>query len=184
MDHEAVLPAELRGRPVLVVRAPGRSDPQLRALRDFLAESLALGVLVLGQHDTFALECFPDLGGVACRADGPAGEGEEWEPPEAPEQPEVPEQLLREHPAPGKVLTGRNAGEKQAILARLKAYRKARGLGCLDEVARAAGGDFTPDLLRRILSGEASLDIVQWRRLGKALAGLEAKEGAGDGESN
>lgn len=167
MDHGAVLPAELSGRPVLVVRAPGRSDPQLRALRDFLLESLALGVLVLGQHDTFALECFPDLGGVVCRASKMPGEQEEAEPTKDQEQ------LLREHPTPGKVLTGQSAGEKQAILTRLKAYRKARGLGCLEEVAREAGTGFTEDLLRGLLTGDSSISIPQWRKLNKALDKLE-----------
>ena len=167
MDHGAVLPAELSERPVLVVRAPGRSDPQLRALRDFLLESLALGVLVLGQHDTFALELFPDLGGVVCRAAQMPGDREEAEPTKEQER------LLREHPTPGKVLTGQNAQEKQTILSRLRVYRKARGLGCLEEVAREAGTGFTEDLLRGLLTGDSSISIPQWRKLNKALDKLE-----------
>ena len=167
MDHGALLPAELSGRPVLVVRVPNLTEDNRTPLRDYVADSLRLGVLVLDQHDTFALECFPDLGGVVCRAAQAPGAWEGTEPPKDQEQ------LLREHPTPGKVLTGQNAGEKQAILTRLKTYRKARGLGCLEEVAREAGTGFTEDLLRGLLTGDSSISIPQWRKLKKALDKLE-----------
>ena len=83
------------------------------------------------------------------------------------------EQAKREHGMFQPVLNGKNAREKQAILARLRGYRKARGLGCLEEVAREAGTGFTEDLLRGLLTGDSSISIPQWRKLNKALDNLE-----------
>ena len=86
------------------------------------------------------------------------------------------EQVKREHGMFQPVLNGKNAQEKQAILVRLRVYRKARGLGCLEEVAREAGTGFTEDLLRGLLTGDSSISIPQWRKLNKALDKLENSE--------
>lgn len=73
MDHETVLRAEIKeaGRPVLVVRVPAKESADLRAVRSFVMDSLALGVLVVGQGVGLSLEYLPDLGGVACTWDVP-----------------------------------------------------------------------------------------------------------------
>lgn len=74
-------------------------------------------------------------------------------------------------------VSGQAAQEKQAVLARLKAYRSAHGLGCLSRVTAKAGRPITVDLLRDMLVGAASPNIAQWRQLGRALDKLEAGEG-------
>lgn len=73
MDHETVLRTEIEemGRPVLVVRVPAKEPVDLRAVRSFVMDSLALGVLVIGQGVGLSLEYLPDLGGVACTWDVP-----------------------------------------------------------------------------------------------------------------
>ena len=49
---------------VMVVQAPGRAEADLRALRDYILESLNQGVLVLGAGMSYQLEKFPELGAV------------------------------------------------------------------------------------------------------------------------
>lgn len=73
MDHKTSLRAEIKelGRPVLVVRVPAKELSDLRAIRSFIMDSLALGVLVVGQGVGLSLEYLPDLGGVACTWDVP-----------------------------------------------------------------------------------------------------------------
>lgn len=68
MEHETVLRPEIEkmGRPVLVVRVPAKESADLRAVRSFVMDSLALGVLVVGQGVGLSLEYLPKLGGVAC----------------------------------------------------------------------------------------------------------------------
>ena len=178
MDHGAVLPAEMTERPVLVVRAPNLPEEGRASLRDYVVDSLRLGVLIIWPGVSYSLERFPQLGGVLCCGTEPA-ETPPGQEPAATGQEEV---LLREHPVPQPVIKGYGAAEKKAILARQRAYRKAHGFGCLQEVADRAGGAFTADLLRDMLIGSASiLAIVQWRQLGKALAELEGEEGAAGG---
>ena len=172
----SALSEDLNERPVLVVRAPNLPEESRTSLRDYVVESLRLGVMVIWPGFSYSLERFPDLGGVCCHI---------TEPSEVKMDPPVErEQLLREHKVFQPIINGHNAQEKMAILARLKAYRKSHGLGCLDEVARAAGGDFTADLLRRILLGDASLNIPQWRKLRKVLEQLEAEKEATNGQSD
>lgn len=57
MDHETVLRTEIEemGHPVLVVRVPAKESVDLRAVRSFIMDSLALGVLVVGQGGRFVL---------------------------------------------------------------------------------------------------------------------------------
>lgn len=183
MDHAAVLPAELSERPVLVVRAPNLTEEARTFLRDYVVESLRLGVLVVGPGVNYSLERFPQLGGVHCCGAEPT----EKEEPKAPlpgQETVVAgqEELLREHSVDCRPITGRNAEEKQAILARLKAYRSAHGLGCLAQVANEAGSPVTADLLRDMLVGAASPNIAQWRQVNEALATLEAWEAVSGGQ--
>ena len=171
------LSGDLNDRPVLVVRASNLPEESRTSLRDYVVESLRLGVMVIWPGFSYSLERFPDLGGVCCHVTEPDGV-------EAAEPAGEQEQLLREHTVVQSIINGHNAQEKMAILARLKAYRKSHGLGCLEEVAKAAGGDFTADLLRRILLGDASLNIPQWRKLCKVLEQLEVEKEAANGQSN
>ena len=79
-------------------------------------------------------------------------------------------------------LTDSAAGdEKRAIKERLRAYRAAHGLGCLEQVAsKIRHWRGHPDLdtaaLRGLLTGDTVLSLVEWRRVGRALAALEAEE--------
>lgn len=73
MEHGTVLRSEIKklGNPVLVVRVPAKELSDLRAARSFVMDSLALGVLVVGQGVELSLEYLPNLGGVACTWDVP-----------------------------------------------------------------------------------------------------------------
>lgn len=174
MDHAAVLQAELSERPVLVVRVPNLTESNRTSLRDYVVDSLRLGVLVIGPGVNYSLERFPQLGGVFCCGGQPTGaDGPEGPLPGQDTVVAGQEKVLREHGIFQPVLNGKNAREKQAILARLRGYRKSHGLGCLEEVAREAGTGFTEDLLRGLLTGDSSISIPQWRKLNKALDKLE-----------
>ena len=81
---------------------------------------------------------------------------------------------LREHSVTEAVITGRGSTEKVEILAQLQSYRKEHGLGCLVDVAKAAGCGITDDTLRGVLHGDVTLDIKGWRQIGKALGRLTA----------
>lgn len=72
--------------------------------------------------------------------------------------------------------------EKQAIQQRLQQYREAHGPGCLAAVAAAiTGKPIIPDMtLRDVLNGAAVLPIRDWRRIGKALDGLEPEVTPGE----
>lgn len=88
----------------------------------------------------------------------------------------VEERPLGDSPPPREppVITGRCSTEKAEILARLQSYRKEHGLGCLADVAKAAGRGITDDTLRGVLHGDVTLDIKGWRQIGKALDRLTA----------
>ena len=75
------------------------------------------------------------------------------------------------------MITGRGSTEKAEILDRLRYYRKEHGLGCLIAVAQKAGKDITDDTLRGLLSGEVTLGIADWRRIGRALDKLGTDQG-------
>lgn len=70
--------------------------------------------------------------------------------------------------------------KKRAILQRLIDYRKARPLGCLDKVAKATRtrGRISDNTLRMLLTGDIALPIEDWRKIGRALDRLEAREAA------
>ena len=169
MDHETVLRAEIEevGRPVLVVRVPAKESADLRAVRSFVMDSLALGVLVVGQGVGLSLEYLPDLGGVACTWDSP------WDEEESEKEPE--KDPVDVEPAFRHV--GHGAREKNQILTRLIAYRKANGLGCLAKVAALAGAPVTEETLRGMLTGGRKLPLSQWQQVGRALDALEQEGG-------
>lgn len=73
--------------------------------------------------------------------------------------------------------TERGAGRWDRNLARLTAYRKAHGRGCLAEVAARAGTPVTEELLLGVLTGGGQLTAVQWQQVGRALDTLEQEGG-------
>ena len=98
MDHGAVLPAEMTERPVLVVRAPNLPEEGRASLRDYVVDSLRLGVLIIWPGVSYSLERFPQLGGVHCCGAEPT-EKEEPKTPLPGQETVVAgqEELLREH---------------------------------------------------------------------------------------
>ena len=70
-------------------------------------------------------------------------------------------------------VTGRNKEEKLDILKRLRLYRKIHGLGCWNEVAKEAGRNITPELIRGMVIGEESPPIADWRRIDQAIQCLD-----------
>ena len=73
--------------------------------------------------------------------------------------------------------------KKRAILQRLKAYRAANGLGCLDAEAKAARSPktITAMVLRDVLLGSAVLEMKDWLKIGRALDKLEEKSSREEG---
>ena len=103
MVQEAIRDGDLTQGAVLVVLVPAR-EANLAEFRNYIVESLSMGVLVLGQGVTYSVERFPALGGIQV---------ERREPKKKSGPPKMP----KTHP---------QAKEKQAILERLKAYREQR----------------------------------------------------------
>lgn len=153
---------------ILLVRIPAQESAVGRTLRDYILESLPLGVLVLTEDTTCEVMELPPLGGVEVEPSGPlksSMEGlgiREVSSSFETEEDEV-------EPPPVVVATGRNKEEKLAILERLREYRRAHGLGCWNEVAEKAGGDVTPELIRDMLLGQESPPIAGWRRIDQAV---------------
>lgn len=160
MVQEAIRDGDLTQGAVLVVQVPAK-EADLVEIRDYIVESLAVAVLVLGPGVTYSVERFPTLGGIQVeRRESPKKSG--------------PPKLPKTHP---------QAKEKQAILERLKAYREQHGLCCLPQLARLGGAGVTTEVLRDALTGTAKLPLQTWRAIGRALDKAEQQEGA-DGEGN
>lgn len=160
MVQEAIRDGDLTQGAVLVVLVPAR-EANLAEFRDYIVESLSMGVLVLGPGVTYSVERFPALGGIQV---------ERREPKKKSGPPKMP----KTHP---------QAKEKQAILERLKAYREQHGLGCLPQLARLGGAGVTTEVLRDALTGAAKLPLQTWRAIGRALDKAEQQEVA-DGKGN
>lgn len=162
---EIILPG---GRPVLVVRlSAAESEERARQIRDYVVESLALGVLVVDPGTNLHLEHYPPLGGVTCSLQE---ETEEEEPKgeEGTDQPDA--EHVATHVGPG-------ARVKKRILARLTSYRKTHGLGCLRQVAELAGKPLTEEILRMTLLGEVKQPLEVWKQIDRALDALEQEGG-------
>lgn len=159
MVQEAIRDGDLTQGAVLVVLVPAR-EANLAEFRDYIVESLSMGVLVLGPGVTYSVERFPALGGMLVKRQ---------EPPEqsGPPMPPKTSSQARE----------KQAKEKQVILERLKAYREQHGLGCLPQLARLGGAVVTTEVLRDALTGAVKLPLHTWRAIGKALDKAE-QEGA------
>ena len=173
MDHETVLRTEIEemGRPVLVVRVPAKESVDLRAVRSFVMDSLALGVLVIGQGVGLSLEYLPKLGGVACTWSDP------WAVDEQDGGDEAPDDEIAPDAPPFPRYVGYGAKEKNQILARLTAYRKTNGLGCLAKVAGLAGKPVTDELIRELITEGKKIPMEVWRQIGAALDALEQEDG-------
>lgn len=159
-------PIEPNCNEVLVVQISVK-DVDLAELRDYIVDSLSMGVLVLGQGVTWKLERFPDLGGVQVRrAEGLRGE-----------KPELPTKRHRSE--------ANEKAEKDAITTRLREFRKRNGLGCLNVLAQKCGsGGITADVLRDVINGAAVLPMASWRRIGKALDRVANQQEGGDGKGD
>lgn len=133
-------------REVLVVRVPSCTAEQAEAIRLATIRAVSSGVWVLPASYTWTLEQLPCLAAVTPQE--PTGK-------------------------PKRVKSG-NVAHKQATHARLLAYRKANGLGCLEAVAKAARRrDVTADVLRRVISNSDALEDAQWAAVARALDKLD-----------
>lgn len=150
-------------REVLVVTVPaGSIKPDgFGKFRECVVESLARGVLILDDTMRWSIEELPAIGMAHV---------------------EVEAQVEENEPAEEPKMTAKE--EKQAILQRLLDYRQRNGAGSLNDVARKTyGKSITPDVLRLLVTGDATLSMAEWRAIGRALDKLEKveKEVAGDG---
>lgn len=134
---------------VLVVKVKAASNvDELATMRDYVIESVRKGVLVLDHCMAYSTEELPDVGAGA----------------------PVVISLRDDREA----LAASAKEEKQAILAKLSAYREANGVGCLNEVARKTKDKtVTADFLRLLLVGDVTASIATWRRIGAALRQLD-----------
>lgn len=130
-------------RDVLIVRAPQLKRESLEELRDYVVESLHQGVLVVPDGMELEVLALPEP-------------GEENAGAVAPEEPSA---------AP----TGRGAEEKRAIQEKLRAYRRAHGLGCFRAVAQAGLPEVTETMLRNMAAGTVAYPLSDWRAAGRAL---------------
>ena len=86
MDHAEIRTDELTAQgAVLVVRVPADCREELSGIRSYVADSLAMGVLVLEDRMSFRVERFPPLGGVTVvraeqAAPDPPGGERPWMP--------------------------------------------------------------------------------------------------------
>ena len=160
---------------ILLVRVPAQEAVDGRELRDYILESLAQGVLVLTEDASCEVMELPPLGGVEVS----------WEQME-PEAPAGPLGMIdmssytsedADESPPVEIAAGRNKEEKLAILERLREYRRAHGLGCWNGVAKKAGGNITPELIRDMLLGKESPSIADWRKIDRAVQSLDKKSG-------
>lgn len=174
---------EQEQKTILVVTAPELPTKSLRELRDYVIESVQMGVLVLSSRYAYKLDTMPELGGV----DVMGGElytdyllrGSLEQTEEEPEEPAGEPPLLRAHDEPVKY-AGRTGEEKRRIFQRLQKYRESHGKGCLDAVAERAGREISADVLRELLIGGMTISIAHWRRIDRALDVLEKLPTSGE----
>ena len=153
--------------PVLVVRVPELPAEERARLRAELAESIREGVMLLDLSMRYEVVDLPlprPWPPVLVQGEEEAGNGEG--PAKYP-----PPMRARRDP--------RTAAEKVDILARLGAYRKEKGLGSFEPLARACGGGVTAEVIRILYNREAAYPIDVWRKVGKGLAKLGYPEEGG-----
>ena len=145
---------------VLVVTVPSALDGDLFQMRDYVRESLELGVLIVGKGVQWELLELPELGGI--RVQDPGGTGPDGSP-ETPDEGELVGEVA---------FTGYGAKEKRRIYETLRRYRDRHGLGSLEPLAQAAGQGLTTTALRGALLW-SKLPMETWRAIGSALDRLE-----------
>lgn len=156
---------ECRSMNVLIVSVPV-VDPgtDIKTLRDFIADSLKLGVLVLGQGVKWEVAELPELGGIL---------------------PTLEEGIEAEALPPGEEgrpsFSGPGSREKRRIYEVLNQYRERNGLGSFHPLADLCGPPITETLLREMFGG-AKVPIEIWRQVGNALDRLQ--EVVPDGEAD
>lgn len=163
------LPPEAPMAPVLVVRVPDMTAEARARLRAELADSIRAGVMLLDLAMVYEVVDLPlprPWPPVLVQGEAEVGDGEG--PANYP-----PPMRARSDP--------RTATEKVEILARLAAYRKEKGLGSFEPLAKAAGKGMTAGIIRILYTGEATYPIDVWRRVGKGLAKLGYPKNEGGG---
>ena len=143
---------------VFVVTVPSGlgGDPYL--MRDYVRESLELGVLIVDEGVRWELLELPELGEVRAQG-GPTVDA-------SPAPPETADQ------AGGISFSGHGAREKKRIWQALRAYRDHNGLGSLGPLAELAGQGLTAAVLRGALLGDR-LPMDTWRAIGRPWTGWE-----------
>lgn len=190
MDIEPA--AGVTNRKIVVLHLPfAVPEPErLDAWRENVRLGLAAGVLVLGRDSALEVMELPaevcpvmvEAEGLLIKGGTPALMG--GEPELEPIDPAAEAEPLRSRDVAALFDTA--AGdEKRAIQARLRDYRAAHGLGCLEKVAsKIRHWRGHPDLdaaaLRGLLTGDTVLPVVEWRRVGRALAALEQEDAGGE----
>lgn len=149
-------------RELIVITVPaGIMRPEeFGKFREYVIESILRDVLVLDSGMKMSIEEVPIPGEVKVLAQT------EIQKPEEPETPVVP-----------KVGPKSAREEKQAILEKLKGYREKHGLGSFNLIAtRANRKGITGEILRMLLTGDAKLEMADWRAVGKAIDELGGGE--------
>lgn len=140
---------------VLLVKVSGAMSVEvMRQMREYVIESICRDVLVIDDETTVDIMEMPEVGLPVIVA-------------EAKKENPIP-------PAPAAPDTLNERAEKQKILERLTKYRDKNGLGCLSAVAKkACRKGISDNILRMLISGDATVTIQDWRAIGKALDKLE-----------
>ena len=145
---------------VAIITVPGGEPLDLCEIREFVKESLMMGILVKGQGVGFEIADIPDLGGViVCET-----LKESCDPPCAASDADRAEICF----------SGYGAKEKRRIYDKLMRYRADHGLGCLDALASVIGNDMTAVKLRDAMNGK-KLTMDVWRQIGIALDRLDTE---------
>lgn len=150
-------------REVLIVTVPaGSIKPDgFGKFREYVIESILRGVLAMDETMKLSIGEVPAIGMAHV---------------------EVEAQVEEIEPIEERKVTAKE--EKQAILQRLLDYRQRNGAGSLNDVARKTyGKSITPDVLRLLVTGDATLTIAEWRAIGRALDKLEETEKAVAGDA-
>lgn len=164
-----------KSRDVMVVHLPYsvQDVEKLAEIRDHVLMGINCGVLILAWDVTYEIIQVPrDL----LTTVWPADSFSELQIPEAAPAAEEPT-LLRERDLT-RLAEQSDAATKRQVLQRLRDWRAAHGLGCLEEVSRATRtrGRISADVLRRLLVGDEVLDIKDWTLIRRALDQLEERE--------
>ena len=167
-------------RDVMVVHLPYsvQDVEKLAEIRDHVLMGINCGVLILARDVTYEMIQVPrDLLTTVWPADSFSElQIPELQIPEAASAAEEPT-LLRERDLT-RLAEQSDAATKRQVLKRLRDWRAAHGLGCLEEVSSATRtrGRISADVLRRLLVGDEVLDIKDWIKIRWALDQLEQRE--------